>query len=59
MPEIGFDRNAVGISSEYAKGADVRGPGGNNAIPSMMLPKLIGETAGKVVSLANIYRVPS
>lgn len=58
MSKIGFDKLAVGISARYADGADVRGPSCNNAIPGVMMPKFIGETAGKIVYLSHIYRVP-
>jgi hypothetical protein len=59
MSEVRLDLNALGVSSEHMQSADVCGPSSSNAIPGVMPRKLIGETAGKIVRLANIYRVPS
>lgn len=58
MSEVGLDIEAFREHSGNMQRAYVRGPGGNNALPGVMLRKFIGETAGKVVRLADIYRLP-
>jgi hypothetical protein len=37
---------------------DVRGPGAADVIELMMRRKFIGKTAGKIVRLTDVYRVP-
>jgi hypothetical protein len=58
MSEVGLDIEAFRKRSRNMQRAYVRGPGGNNAVPGVMTRKFIGETTGKVISLANIYRLP-
>jgi hypothetical protein len=41
------------------EGTYVRGPLGTNAVYPVVRRKFVGQTAAKVVSLADIYRLPS
>jgi len=59
MTEVSFDSNAFGIPASDDHRADVCGPGAGYAIPLMMGRKFFGQTAAKVVRLADIYRIPS
>lgn len=58
MTEIGFDSKTQGVVAGHMESADVRGPGGPNAFPSMVRRKFVGETAVKIVRLSDIYRIP-
>ena len=59
MAKIGLDLETFRQTADNMQGAYVRGPGGDNAIPTMVMRKFIGETATKIVRLANIYRIPA
>src|ERR1700738_4565275 len=58
MAEIGFDSQALGISTLDDQSADVSGPMSAYAIPMMVRRKFIGETTQKIVCLSDIYRIP-
>jgi hypothetical protein len=58
MAEIGFDLQALGISTLDDQSANVSGPMSAYAIPTMVRRKFIGETAQKIVCLSDIYRIP-
>lgn len=58
MTKIGFDGQSFGYIPRDNEGADVCGPGAANAFQPMVRRKFIGKTSGKVVRLADIYRVP-
>jgi len=57
VPKVGLNPKALSSVGDV-QGAYVRGPGGPNALPAMMRRKFIGDASGKVVRLADIYRVP-
>lgn len=57
MTEISFDSQSFGVVGDHER-ADVCGSGAGYVVPLVMRKKFIGETASKVVCLANIYRVP-
>lgn len=59
MTEIGFDSQSFGVPATDDHCADVCGPGSANAFPLMMRRKFVGQTSGKVVRLADIYRIPA
>ena len=58
MTKIGFDLDTLGVPALNGSGGDMCGPMTAYAIPSMMGRKFIGETAQKVVRLADIFRIP-
>jgi hypothetical protein len=58
MTQICFDSHSIGTPATDDHRADVRGPGAGYVFPSMMARKFIGKTAGKVVRLSDIYRIP-
>lgn len=58
MSQISFDGHACGIPATDNHCADVSGPGAANCVPPMVRRKFIGQTAQKVVRLADIYRIP-
>jgi hypothetical protein len=59
MTEIGFDSDSFGVPASDDHCADVCGPGAGYAVPSMMRRKFLGQTATKIVRLADIYRIPA
>jgi hypothetical protein len=58
MAQIGLDSHACGIPTFDHEGADVSGPMSAYALPLMMREKFIGKTSGKIIRLADIFRVP-
>jgi len=58
IPKVGLNLDALERTGDV-QGSYVRGPGGPNALPAMVRRKFIGKTAGKVVCLSDIYRVPT
>jgi hypothetical protein len=58
MTQISFDAQPLGVASVDTEGTYVGGPLAFGAFPAMMRRKFIGETAQKVVRLADIYRMP-
>ena len=58
MTEIGFDSQALGISTLDDQSANVSGPMSAYCVPAMMRRKFIGDTTQKVVYLSHIYRMP-
>lgn len=60
MTQIGFDSETQGTDVVVGnmQRADVSGPGGPNAFPAVVKRQVAGETTGKVVCLANVYRAP-
>ena len=60
MAQVGFDCPAHGATVVMGdmKCADVCGPGGPNAFPAMMKRQIAGDASGKIVRLANVYRLP-
>ena len=60
MTQIGFDRETQGspVVVGHMQCADVCSPGGPNAFPAVVKRQVSGETAGKIVRLANVHRSP-
>ncbi len=58
MSEISFNCEPHIAALGDRKGANVRGPGLYNALPTVMRRKFIGDTAGEIVRLSDIYRIP-
>lgn len=48
MPEIGFGIPSQGIPTLNMQGADMRSPTADNAIPSVMPLKFVGDASGKI-----------
>lgn len=59
MPQIGLDIQPGGFPPGDDHSAYVSGPGAANSPPLMMQRKFIGETAGKIVALSDVFRVPN
>jgi hypothetical protein len=61
MTQIGldFDPPLGGIVSANDHSADMGGPCAGYVLPPVMMRKFIGETAAKVICLADIYRIPT
>lgn len=57
MNDVGFDIQSRLFPALDHERADVCGPEPGYAGPTMMRLKIIGDTSGKVVRLADIYRV--
>jgi hypothetical protein len=58
MAQIKFDSQALGVTCVDTEGTYVGGPVARDASPLVMRRKFIGDASQKVVSLADIYRVP-
>jgi len=58
MTQISLNSQPLGFSSIDTEGTYVGGPVTFGALPTMVRRKFIGQTAQKVVRLADIYRVP-
>lgn len=52
------DVSSAGYAPMNYERADVCGPGAGNAVQPVVRRKFIGETAAKVIRLADIYRIP-
>lgn len=61
MSQVGLDIDSPlgGVCPGDDHRADVSGPGAGYILPAMMARKFIGETASKVICLADIYRIPT
>lgn len=58
MPEIRFDVLTQGIPAGDMERADVCSPTADNAVPLVVMPKFVGDASGKIVRLADVYRIP-
>lgn len=58
LPEIGFNTLSQGQLSRDMERAYVRGPGGPNAIPSVMPEEAASQSAAEVFRLADVAGVP-
>jgi hypothetical protein len=60
MDQISFNPHPQGLVIGNVQGADMGSSAGPNAWPSVVASKTVSvDPTAKVVSLANIYRVPS
>jgi len=59
LSKIGFDPQAVGLGAGNVKGAYMRGPGGGNALPSVMAKKPESETGAEAFGFPDIKRNPA
>jgi len=58
MTKVGLNNESVGLGTAGPHGAYVCRTSFDDGIPTMMRREFVGETAQKVVCLADIYRVP-
>jgi len=58
LPKVGLDPKAFASIAGNMKGTYVRGPGGNNAVPGMMMRWLARQAIIKIMRLAYIDRFP-
>jgi hypothetical protein len=59
LPKLGLDSETFALIARDMECTYVRGPMGTNAVYPMVRRKFVGQTAAKVVRLADIYRLPS
>src|SRR5271170_821095 len=59
MAQRSLDSQPCGLPTFDCEGADVSGPMTAYALPLMMGRKFVGETTGKVVRLADVFRIPN
>lgn len=58
MSQISFDPQAVGWDARNMKGAYMRGPGGRNALPSVMRSEAEREAGEETFGFSNVQSNP-